>query len=348
MKISVTKNGYETFQLYTKLINCAKSNIILISTHCHGDALMHILEQLHNKIIQNPNIIIKLCFHKLFLSSSEWQYIYKLMTFSQISFKFFYTGNHIKLLSIDNNQWIIGGSGLNDIYHTSIEYIDDYQLSIMPLKHYDMDFYISNDAGINNGKPILIFNNRKNNMFYEHVIDIICSAKSSITLCHMYVNLTHKIIELLLNKINNENICLNIITCLPYNKSAIGQYIFSIRNKHIIQKIYHSIKKNKKNFNVYSFEKPNTTYHKKLIVVDDNKILAGNSNLGYKSLNGYYDYELNFQYSFNENDKELYNLLDIIEIDKKNSRKMNLKTIKLTFIETIINAIFNVLQYFIG
>ncbi|MDN3508006.1 MAG: phospholipase D-like domain-containing protein, partial [Simkaniaceae bacterium] len=53
-------------------------------------------------------------------------------------------------------------------------------------------------------------------------------------------------------------------------------------------------KESRENLTVYQFEQNKKGNHKKVIIIDREKIIAGSSNFGYKSLVTSSDYEVNF------------------------------------------------------
>jgi phosphatidylserine/phosphatidylglycerophosphate/cardiolipin synthase-like enzyme len=70
--------------------------------------------------------------------------------------------------------------------------------------------------------------------------------------------------------------------------------LYGDRNRHHYQELLKRIKPvYRKNVQIYEFNVKKTTLHKKVVVVD-NTVFGGSSNLGYKSLETMSDHEMNF------------------------------------------------------
>ncbi|WP_330926238.1 phosphatidylserine/phosphatidylglycerophosphate/cardiolipin synthase family protein [Candidatus Sororendozoicomonas aggregata] len=132
--------------------------------------------------------------------------------------------------------------------------------------------------------------------FNRHMIETIRSAKDVIYVDHLYFHPTKEIRELLAEKVN-AGVKLTIVTNGSKSHAPTANKAFAPRSKYEIAKMLSNIDKDKRhNVNVYEFghkEAASINLHKKVIVADD-KVLAGSSNFGYKSLVTSSDHEINF------------------------------------------------------
>ncbi len=132
--------------------------------------------------------------------------------------------------------------------------------------------------------------------FNRHLIETIESAKDNIYIDHLYFHPTKKIRKLLADKVN-AGVKLTIVTNGSKSYAPKANKAFAPRSKHEIAMMLRSIDKDKiQNVNIYEFghkEFKGVNLHKKVIVADD-KVLAGSSNFGYKSLVTSSDHEINF------------------------------------------------------
>ncbi|NGX58449.1 MAG: Cardiolipin synthase [Chlamydiae bacterium] len=125
------------------------------------------------------------------------------------------------------------------------------------------------------------------------------AAKDHIYIDHMYFHPTKELSDLLIRKVN-DGVRLTIVTNGNESYSPKGHRMFGPRNRYAYAKIYARVnEENRDLIKVYEFGRgehnlpKNTTLHKKVIVVD-NKVIAGSSNLGYKSTVSSSDHEINF------------------------------------------------------
>ena len=116
----------------------------------------------------------------------------------------------------------------------------------------------------------------------------------------MYVHPPKKLAKALA-KAAERGVKITIITN-GYDKKAspVGHRIFGPRNRYEWRKIIANIPEEfRKNVTIHEYgigkgTPRKTTYHKKVLVVDDT-VFAGSSNIGYKSLVTLSDHELNFR-----------------------------------------------------
>jgi phosphatidylserine/phosphatidylglycerophosphate/cardiolipin synthase-like enzyme len=134
----------------------------------------------------------------------------------------------------------------------------------------------------------------QSNPFEQELIDRINEAKERIIIDHMYFHPTKRVLNALVNAANR-GVKITLITNGNNNGSTpITHHIFGPRNQHNYNQLLKKVSpKAKENIAIYEFKVPNTTLHKKVIVVDD-YVIGGSSNLGYKSLVTMSDDEINF------------------------------------------------------
>ena len=225
----------------------------------------------------------------------------------------------LKIININNNLNLT----LNSLNSISDSYMntDTY----MNITSYELDSYIN-----------IIYNNplSNENSYYELIKKKLIECKKSVTICHMYFNLPDDLLNILKQKIN-DNVKVTIITSLPHDKSSIITYFYSINNKCKLFKL------NNLHLNNYGYVQPYTTYHKKIIIIDD-EIIAGNSNLGYKSfINS--DFEINFVIPIT---KLTNDINTIIDNDIKYSIKYD--KIKVSYYELFISWLYRKITNLVG
>lgn len=138
------------------------------------------------------------------------------------------------------------------------------------------------------------------NPFEKEIINRFKQAKDRIIINHMYFHPTDAVRKALIDAANR-GVKITIVTNgYDQKKSPKGHQFFGPRNRYNYCKIRNGVNpKQKKNVEVFEFKVRKTTLHKKVIVVDD-YVIAGSSNLGYKSLVTMSDHEINFVTKNNE------------------------------------------------
>lgn len=141
---------------------------------------------------------------------------------------------------------------------------------------------------------------QKESVFASELIKHINGAKKRVVVNHMYFHPTKMVMEALVEAANR-GVKVTIITAGVFNNvegrkdwCPATHKVFGPRNKYNYTRLYNNVElANRKNIEVYEFEQQRKGLHKKVIIVDDH-VLAGSSNLGYKSLMTTSDNELNF------------------------------------------------------
>lgn len=130
----------------------------------------------------------------------------------------------------------------------------------------------------------------------------ISNAKHHIIIDHMYFHPSEETLDLLAQKVNN-GVELTIVTNGCGSSSPLGHQIFGPRNRYNIGKLFSKVHEENRSL-VQAFEYGQkavnlprmTTLHKKVVVIDDT-VIAGSSNLGYKSTKISSDHEINFVFT---------------------------------------------------
>lgn len=127
--------------------------------------------------------------------------------------------------------------------------------------------------------------------FLEEIIHQISEAKESIFIGHMYFHPPQKMLKALIDA-SNRGVKISLITNQQGDQSPGTHFGYAELSRYYAQSLFEG--KEKPNVDVYEYNVPYTTYHKKVIVIDRKTTLLGSSNIGSKSLGGS-DYEINFK-----------------------------------------------------
>jgi len=129
--------------------------------------------------------------------------------------------------------------------------------------------------------------------FAEELLYRIRTAKGSIAINHMFFHPTDEIMNALIDAANR-GVKITIITCGEYENCPRSHHAFGPRNKYNCARLVNSVRPEfKNNIEIYEFQQYRTGHHKKAVIID-NCVIAGSSNLGYKSLEVGADNEVNF------------------------------------------------------
>jgi len=125
--------------------------------------------------------------------------------------------------------------------------------------------------------------------FHEEIIKSIKSAKKSIYINHLYFHPSKRLLKAIA-KASKRGVKVALVTNLDQAGAPGLHYLFaSLSKKH-----FHDLLKrgNEDNIEIYGFNRSNVTLHKKVIIIDEKKIMTGSSNIGYVSMQAVSDYEL--------------------------------------------------------
>lgn len=185
------------------------------------------------------------------------------------------------------------------------------------------------------------------NDFYKKVLDAINKAETNIFINHIYFHPTSEIMSALIKAVER-GVKITMITSGLHKNSPHSHKLFAPRTKYNYSYLMKSLSpENKKNVKIYEFSGDNLTNHKKLIIIDNKTIIAGNSNLGYKSLVASSDHEFNF---IAESDVLAKKTLEICEIDKQHSICVNEKENewKITYFEYLATFLHRIFAFICG
>lgn len=147
---------------------------------------------------------------------------------------------------------------------------------------------------------------------YEHeMVKRINNAKSRILISHLFFHPNRAVFDALL-KAAQRGVKITIVTNGFTQKiSPLTHQFFGPRSEYHLAKLM----KREKNIECRLFNVAKTSLHKKVMVIDD-AVLAGSSNLGYKSLVTMSDHEINF---VTEGKEFADRTVEIIEVDQRYS-----------------------------
>jgi hypothetical protein len=162
-------------------------------------------------------------------------------------------------------------------------------------------------------------------MNWENVlVNRIQSAKKRILIDQMYFQPSTTLMQEIINAANR-GVKVTVITVVGGRHSSRGEQFFGPRNLHNVYKLLSSVE-SKASVNAYTYSQAKNGLHKKVVIVDD-YVLAGSSNMGTKSLELTADHEMNFE----AHSKEFANqTLKILQEDIKKSRPLKPKSLSLS------------------
>lgn len=165
------------------------------------------------------------------------------------------------------------------------------------------------------------------NRFEQELIKSFREAKDSITISHLYFHPSKVVMQELIAA-GKRGVKIKIITNGNGKNCPFLHHFFAPRNRYHYSQIVNALEeKLKKNVEVYEYAVDMTTFHKKVIVVDDT-VIAGSSNFGYKSLVTMSDHEINFVTKSKEFADRTLKILET-DIDKNGDLKNKGKARKI-------------------
>lgn len=166
----------------------------------------------------------------------------------------------------------------------------------------------------------------------DNLVDRIEKAEKRIMIDQMYFQPSKRVMDALIDA-GNRKVDITVVTACGGKHSPLGEKLFGNRNLYNLNYLATSVEKeNRKNIHLYSYTQAKFGLHKKVVVLDD-FVLAGSSNMGTKSLTLSSDHEMNFE----AESKDLAeNTVKIINEDKK--RSTHLKKINLIFTNRVLAA----------
>lgn len=131
------------------------------------------------------------------------------------------------------------------------------------------------------------------NSFPHQIVEYVHGAKEKIIVNHMYFHPPSALMEAFIGAANR-GVQITIITNGVHPSCPGSHRVFAPRNKYNYTYLARSVTKEaQQNIQVYEYRQGNKGLHKKVMLIDD-RVIAGSSNIGYKSLVTCADHELNF------------------------------------------------------
>ncbi len=167
------------------------------------------------------------------------------------------------------------------------------------------------------GKVKIFYSGPENekSVFHEEILSKIQEAKKEIVINHMYFNPSNNLYNALSEAVQR-GVKITIVTNEKYPDCPKSHLLFGPNNTYMLHKFFNDNSNRTENINVYMYKQKKKTDHKKVIIIDNTHVLAGSSNLGYKSLETTADHEINFSLESPENAKHT---LEITRQDINNS-----------------------------
>lgn len=134
----------------------------------------------------------------------------------------------------------------------------------------------------------------EHSVFEAELLKRFNDAKERIVINHLYFHPTQKLIDALVAAANR-GVKVNIVTNgYDLCKSPCGHKLFGMRNRYDVAHLTQAVKPEcRKNIEYNEFNVPNVTLHSKVVVADD-YVISGSSNIGYKGLVSMSDHEIGF------------------------------------------------------
>ena len=125
--------------------------------------------------------------------------------------------------------------------------------------------------------------------FLDEMVQQVQNARRSIVIAHLYFNPPDDLLDALIQA-RDRGVEITLITNKLASNSPGSHMGFASLSRLKAKSLYQG----KPNVHMFEFNVPYTSYHKKVMVFDEETTLLGSSNLGFKSLNSL-DYEINLK-----------------------------------------------------
>ncbi len=129
------------------------------------------------------------------------------------------------------------------------------------------------------------------NLFFEEMIAEIDAATTSIVIDHLYFQPPERLFDALV-RASNRNVQITVLTNKNGSKSPGSHALYTERSRYYARSLFEG--RPKANIELFEYDVPYTSLHKKLVVIDGKKCLLGSANMGKKSLENL-DYEINLK-----------------------------------------------------
>jgi hypothetical protein len=148
------------------------------------------------------------------------------------------------------------------------------------------------------------------NLFLEELIVRVENATTSIVIDHLYFHPPERLFKALVDA-SNRGVHITVLTNKNGSKSPGSHALYTERSRHFARSLFED--RPKENIELYEYDVPYTSLHKKVVVVDGKFSLFGSANMGKKSLENL-DYELTMKV---ESESFATEVLASIEEDKE-------------------------------
>ena len=156
--------------------------------------------------------------------------------------------------------------------------------------------------------------------FARELLKQFANAHTEIVISHMYFHPSQEIFDALVAAANR-GVRITILTNGVYPGSPKSHDFFAPRNRYNYIALRNAVLPEfQDNISVYEFTQPKRGFHKKIVVVDRETVIAGSSNFGYKSLVTTSDDEINFTAKSRGFAKEV---LETFETDVRHSTEVD-------------------------
>jgi phosphatidylserine/phosphatidylglycerophosphate/cardiolipin synthase-like enzyme len=165
------------------------------------------------------------------------------------------------------------------------------------------------------------------NAFQKRLIELINKGKERIVINHMYFHPSEALLQALIDA-SNRGVNIILVTNKNDERMPGTHNLFAARSRLQWKRLYEG--RWKGNISIYEYDVPYTTYHKKVVIID--QILAtGSSNIGRKSLES-----LDFEYNLIIHSEEaVEETLKRTTMDMLHSRRVNPNEVNLSIDELV-------------
>ena len=129
------------------------------------------------------------------------------------------------------------------------------------------------------------------NLFLEELIAQVDAATTSIVVDHLYFHPPERLFEAFV-RASNRDVQITVLTNKNGEKSPGSHALYTERSRYYARSLFEG--KLKSNIELFEYDVPYTSLHKKLVVIDGKTCLLGSANMGKKSLENL-DYEMNLK-----------------------------------------------------
>jgi len=150
--------------------------------------------------------------------------------------------------------------------------------------------------------------------FLNEIIAQVNKAQTSLIINHMYFHPTEKLLRALIDA-SNRGVKITLMTNKWGSQSPGSHMSYAELSRYYAKALFEG--KEKPNIELYEYDVPFTTLHKKVILIDGKTTLTGSSNIGEKSLEAR-DYEINLKI---ESEDYAERVTQLLEEDKRFCQK---------------------------